>query len=63
MASFGGVLLPAWIRIEEAGQEPIRLEIEAARRVQFEPETFSPIWLLTSEEAPREEPGSPSPGL
>ena len=63
VASFGGVLLPAWIRIEEAGQEPIRLEIEAARRVQFEPETFSPIWLLTSEEAPREEPGSPSPGL
>ena len=51
-ASFGGVLLPAWIQIEEPGQEPIRLEIEAARRVELEPEAFSEAWLTTAEITP-----------
>lgn len=56
LAAFGGVLLPSWILIEEAGQEPIRLEIEAARRVKVEPAAFSEQWLL----APTGPPTSPS---
>ena len=64
LASFGGVLLPSWILIEEPDQEPIRLEIEAARRVKAEPAAFSEQWLLAPAapaEPPAGDPENPSP--
>jgi len=64
LAAFDGVLLPSWILIEEAGQEPIRLEIEAARRVNVEPAAFSEQWLLAPTPAavpPQGDPQSSSP--
>lgn len=60
LASFGGVLLPSWILIKEAGQEPIRLEIEAARRVKVEPADFSEQWLLAPTSASPSAPEPPS---
>ena len=63
LASYGSVFFPAWIQIEEAGQEPIRLEIQAARRIEVQPETFSQEWLLTPEEVPRETEQVPASGL
>jgi len=46
LASFGGVLVPAWILIEEPGQEPVRFEVVGATAVDTFPATFSEQWLL-----------------
>ncbi|MEE3325776.1 MAG: hypothetical protein VX252_00405 [Myxococcota bacterium] len=63
LAAFGGVFLPAWIQIEEPGQEPIRLEIEAARRVEIQPDSFSEGWLMTPNQPPGGNEIETAPGL
>lgn len=59
LASFEGMLLPRWIRIEPTEGEPIQFEVVGAQRVQVEPVAFSDDWLLAVPPSPPQAPSAP----
>lgn len=62
LASYNGMLLPAWILLEEPGREPVRFEVVGASVVEAPPASFTEEWLLAPTPAPPgEEIGASAP--
>ncbi len=45
LVRFERLMVPAWLEIQEAGQEPIHFDVQRAIRVNANPQAFNPAWL------------------
>ena len=54
-ATFSGVRIPAWIYIQEPGQEAVQLHVLGVTIETPDPAAFDPAWLFSATAPPRED--------